>query len=51
MEDVSRLIRFEHSGGAPKAYFFANAASAVIMPLVDVVDAQRGEESAHVDGC
>lgn len=40
IEVVPRLVRFEQFGGAPEVYFPSRMLSAVVMPLIDVMEAQ-----------
>jgi hypothetical protein len=39
------MLDMEHFGGAAEAYFPAARVSAVIMPLIDVIDATKSAES------
>lgn len=46
MEAVPSMIYFEHFGGAAETFFPTNRVSAVIMPLVEILDEQKARDEA-----
>lgn len=43
VEDVPKMLRLEHLGGSAEPYYSTDQIAAVVMPLIDLNDAQQAE--------